>query len=84
MAFLTTRLNIWFSVTSCRQKFKKLQIITVPNLYILEMMFVIKILTSSKLMFQFKEKIQDKSTNFIYNQRDHLQSKRESAIPQDI
>ena len=47
-------------------------------------MFVIKILTSSKLMFQFKEKIQDKSTNFIYNQRDHLQSKRESAIPQDI
>jgi len=58
--------------TSCREKFKKLHVLTVPNLYrlILEMvMFVIK----NTEKYQTNDSIHSKDmrqikTNFIYNQ----------------
>ena len=47
--------------TTCTQKLKKLETITVPRLYIFEKpMFVLKILTSIKLIFQITAQIRDK------------------------
>jgi hypothetical protein len=44
--------------TTCGQKFKKLQIVSVPRLHSFEtVMFVINILTNIKLMFQIRAEI---------------------------
>ena len=54
---------------SCRQKFKKLQILTVPRIYILEMMmFVIKNPDKYQTTVSIHSKDMRQKTNFIYNQ----------------